>query len=161
MAISDDETPPTRDHRHIALEVFLGEWQAEGASYGGPEQSDADPKGRPEPWVSSHIARWHTGQFFLVQNERAVVGGAPFDTLSVMGVDPKTGRYFARSFENHGFYRHYDVDVDGRVWTLTGPRERARVEFSPDGTVQSITWEWRPNDAWLPLCDRTARRART
>ena len=85
-------------------------------------------------------------------------GGETFDTLSVMGVDPQTGNYFARSFENHGFYRHYDVSVDGKVWTFSGEHERARIEFSEDNRKQTIVWEWKPQDQWLPLCDRTATR---
>ena len=93
-----------------------------------------------------------------MQDERAKTGSNPFDTLSVMGVDAKTGGYFARAFENHGFYRHYEVERDGRVWTFTGATERARIEFSADGRTQTITWEWKPKDRWLPLCDRTARR---
>ena len=75
-----------------------------------------------------------------------------------MGVDTQTGRYFARSFENHGFYRRYDVAVDRQVWTLSGDFERARIEFSADGRTQTITWEWRPKGQWLPLCDRVAHR---
>jgi len=73
-----------------------------------------------------------------------------------MGCDDEAGRYFARSFENHGFYRHYEVAVQGRVWTINGETERARIEFSDDGSQQTITWEWRPKDVWLPLCDRVA-----
>jgi hypothetical protein len=57
-----------------------------------------------------------------------------------------------------GRCRHYDLTVDGRVWTITGKMERARIEFSGDGRSQTITWEWRPKDRWLPLCDRVARR---
>jgi len=75
-----------------------------------------------------------------------------------MGWDEGTGRYFARSFENHGFYRHYEVAVEGRVWTLSGESERARIELNEDGRRQTIAWEWRPNDVWLPLCDRVATR---
>jgi hypothetical protein len=44
------------------------------------------------------------------------------------------------------------------VWTFTGATERARIEFSPDGRTQTIVWEWRPKDRWMPLCDRVARR---
>lgn len=154
----DNEAPPVRGEKHEALAVFLGRWRAEGDSYGSPEPPDDAPKSAPEPWVSTHVGRWHTGGFFLVQDEEALIAGRPFDTLSVMGVDAETGRYFARSFENHGFSRHYDVSVNGRVWTLSGERERARVEFSADGRTQVITWEWRPRDRWLPLCDRVARR---
>jgi hypothetical protein len=39
-----------------------------------------------------------------------------------------------------------------------GETERARIEFSEDGRQQMITWEWRPRDQWLPLCDRVAVR---
>ena len=82
----------------------------------------------------------------------------PFETLSIMGVDDNTGDYFARAFENHGFYRHYEVVVGGRVWKLTGPTERARIEFSGDGGIQTIAWEWKVLGVWQPLCDRVAHR---
>ena len=154
----DAEAPPTRGAKHEALAAFLGRWRAEGKSYGSPKQPQDDPKSAAEPWISTVTGRWYTGEFFLVQDERALTGGKPFDTLSVMGVDAKTGRYFAQTFENHGFSRRYDVTADGRVWTFTGPTERARVEFSQDGRTQSIVWEWKPGDRWMPLCDRTARR---
>ncbi len=158
MSAQNTQSPPSRGKQHEALVVFLGQWHAEGQSYGSPDQPEDDPKSTAESWVSTHVGRWHTGEFFLIQDERARTGGRPFDTLSVMGVDPQTGRYFARSFENHGFYRHYDVAVDGRVWTFSGETERATIEFSADGRTQTITWEWRPRDRWLPLCDRVAHR---
>ena len=147
-----------RTEKHQAVEAFLGRWRAEGESYGNPRQIADAPRSAPEPWQSTHVAKWHTGEFFLIQDERAVVGGKPFDTLGVLGVDTHSGQYFVRSFENHGFYRHYDLAVDGRVWTLTGASERARIEFSADGRTQTIAWEWKPRDRWLPLCDRIARR---
>jgi hypothetical protein len=135
--------------------VFLGEWRATGVSFGGEDQRQEAPRARPTPWTSTHTAKWHTGQFFLVQDERADVG-RPFDTLSIMGWDEPAQTYFVRSFENHGYYRHYDMAVQNRVWTITGESERARIEFSADGATQTITWEWRPHDGWLPLCDRVA-----
>ena len=150
-------TPPQRSERHQALAAFLGEWRATGLSFGDPDQRPHDPRGKPTPWTSTHTGRWHSGEFFLVQDERATVGG-PFDTLSIMGWDEERGRYFARSVENHGYYRHYDVDLMGRVWTFTGTSERARIAFSEDGKTQTIAWEWRPEDGWLPLCDRVATR---
>lgn len=156
--MSDSEAAPVRGPAHDALAVFVGQWRAEGQSYGGADQRDDAPQANAVPWRSTHDAAWHTGAFFLVQNERANVGGAPFDTVAILGVDPATGRHFAQTFENHGFERRYDVAVDGRVWTLSGERERARIEFSPDGATQTITWEWRPHDVWLPLCDRVARK---
>ena len=158
MTTSDNEIPPTRGVQHDALAVFLGRWRSEGQSYGSPNQPDDDPKSAPEPWIGTCTGMWHSGEFFLIQDERVMIGASPFDTLSVMGVDAKTGRYFARSFENHGFYRHYNVAVDGRVWTIDGETERARIAFSADGRTQTITWEWHPKDRWLPLCDQVTHR---
>ncbi|HET6764445.1 MAG TPA: DUF1579 family protein [Longimicrobiaceae bacterium] len=156
--MSDNQGPPQRGPQHEALAVFLGRWRAEGYAYGRAGQSREDPRGQADEWHSTHTAAWHTGEFFLVQDERATVGGHPFDTLSIIGVDVDTGRYFARCFENHGFYRRYDVAADGAVWTFTGVSERARIEFSPDGGTQTITWEWCPDGQWMPLCDRVATR---
>jgi hypothetical protein len=154
----DNELAPVRSDKHKALAVFLGRWRAEGESYGSPKQRVEAPKSVIEPWVSTHTGKWHAGEFFLIQDERAVIAGKPFDTLSVMGVDAKTGHYFARAFENHGFYRHYDVVVEGQTWTLTGETERARIQIGKGGRTQTITWEWKPANQWLPLCDRVARR---
>lgn len=158
MTESDNKAPPKHGHEHDRLSVFLGDWRAEGKSYGGPDQAMDDPKSKAEPWTSAHTGRWHTGEFFLIQDEKAVIGFNPFDTISFMGVDAGTGHYFARTFENHGFYRHYDLAVDGQVWTLTGESERARITFSEDNRTQTIMWEWYRDTKWLPLCDRIAVR---
>lgn len=158
MTVSDAEKPPVHDERQRALAIFLGQWRAEGTSYGSPEQNERDPKSKGVPWTSIHEGRWHTGEFFLIHDEKARPGGEVFDTVSIMGVDAKTGEYFARSFENHGFYRNYVVARDGNVWTLTGETERARVEFRKGNREQVIVWEWRPKGRWLPLCDRIATR---
>lgn len=152
------EQPPSRTEAHDRLEVFLGDWRAEGESYGSPNQREDDPKSTPASWTSSHTGRWHTGQFFLIHDERATVAGQPFATLSILGVDPATQRYVMRSFENHGFARRYEVTNEGRIWTCTGELERCRIELSADGRTQTIVWEWNPSGSWLPLCDRTARR---
>ena len=158
MTTSKSEATPRRGSAHDALSAFLGEWRAEGMSFGGTDQSGADPKANGVPWVSTHTACWHTGEFFLVQDERARIDGEVFDTLSVMGVEPGEKGYFGRTFENHGFYRHYAISVAGRTWKLEGKTERARTVFDADNNTQTINWEWLREGKWLPLCDRVARR---
>ncbi|MBC7763049.1 MAG: DUF1579 family protein [Candidatus Saccharibacteria bacterium] len=140
---------------HEELAVFLGDWHAQGTSYGGDDQSSDSPHAGATGWNSIHSARWHSGNYFVVQDERA---NGPFDTLSIMGWDAEAGRYFARTIENHGFARDYTMTVDGRVWTLTGEHERSTHTFSEDGRTQDISWEWKPGEQWLPLCNRTAHR---
>jgi hypothetical protein len=142
---------------HDALSVFLGEWHAVGMSFGGTDKSGPDLRANGVPWVSTHSARWHTGEFFLIQDERAELEGKPFDTLSIMGVEPKGG-LFARTFDNNGYYRHYTLAVEDRIWQLTGKTERATMIFSPDGSTQTIAWEWLRDGRWLQLCDRVATR---
>ncbi|MEO7634866.1 MAG: hypothetical protein ABIS38_04365 [Sphingomicrobium sp.] len=151
------EAPPQRGPQHDALDVFLGEGTASGVSFGGTDQAD-DPRANGQSSTSNHRAFWHTGNFFMVQDERAMIAGAPFDTLSIMGVDPGPGDYFSRGFENHGFYRDYRLTVDGNVWQLHGETERATIAFSEDNRRQAIHWEWMPDGHWLPLCDRVAIR---
>lgn len=158
QGVTSNEAPPQRSAAHDALSVFLGDWKATGKSYGGPDQDPNDPKARPEERTSRHTGAWHTGEFFLIQDERAVVGGKQFDTLSIMGVDAATGQYFAHGFENNGFERRYVLQEEGRVWTLTGESERATITFSVDGRSQEIVWEWKPGERWLPLCERKATR---
>lgn len=140
---------------HEGLAVFLGDWHAEGTSYGGDEQSSDNPHAGTTPWRSIHSAGWHSGEYFVVQDERA---NGSFDTLSLMRWDAEAGRYFARTIENHGFARDYTMTVDDRTWTLSGEHERATFRFSADGRTQEISWEWRPGEQWLPLCDRAAHR---
>ena len=89
----EDAPQPERSADHEALAAFLGRWKAEGTAYGAPDQSADDPKGNGAPWVSEHHGYWHTGEFFLVQDERARPGGKVFDTLSIMGVDPEYESY--------------------------------------------------------------------
>lgn len=146
---------PTRTDAHRLLEVFLGDWRATGVARG---TATTDPATEDAAWSSSHTGRWHTGEFFLVQDERAIVGGDEFDTLSLLGVDPDTGRYEMRSFENHGYYKPYELTVDGDRWTITGATERAEIIFSDNNRRQTIHWDWKPGNTWEPLCDRIAER---
>jgi hypothetical protein len=148
---------PQRNAMHDALAAFLGKWTAHGTSYGGTDQTGRDPKANGETWMSTHEASWHTGRFFVVQDERADIAGNRFDTLSILGVNDD-GSYFSRSVENHGFYRNYTVTHEGDRWQFDGPKERATVTFENDGKRQVWKWEWKSNDTWLPLCDRVADR---
>ena len=139
------------------MEVFVGRWTARGTSYGGTDQSGPDPKANGQDWFSTHETRWHTGSFFLVEDERADIEGYRFDTLSIMGV-ADDGDCFSRTFENHGFHREYQLTNEGNVWHIAGPSERAAIRFEGNNRRQVISWEWKQKDEWLPLCDRTAIR---
>lgn len=149
--------PPTRSAIHESMDAFLGRWTATGTSYGGTDQSGVDPKANGQSWHSTYECFWHTGRYFLVQDERADIAGMRFDTLSIMGVD-EGGAAFIRGFENHGFQSLYRVTKSGDEWRFEGASERAKIVFSENFTRQTIAWEWKPEGTWLPLCDRVASR---
>ena len=142
---------PRRGPEHEKLAVFVGHWHAEGTNY--------DIDGKTSPWVSDEHVEWLPGRFFVVQRWHANPD-APFIGMGVIGYDAEAKRYFTHSFENHGFFRQYEMRVDGDIWTFTGPSERARVEFADNGDTQKIHWEFKPDKKWLPLCDRVAKRVR-
>ena len=157
-AKAEADRTPKRGPEHERLRAFLGRWHAEGQSYGAG-QSQADPRGSVERWVSDETCEWLPGEFFIVQTWDAMTGANAFKGLAIIGYDPETATYVTRSFENHGFFREYVTRIEGNVWTFTGDTERARVEFSDNGDTQEIKWEWRPDGkTWLPLCDRKAVR---
>lgn len=143
---------PTRGREHDALEVWVGAWRAEGTNYARD--------GTTSKWLSDETVEWLAGEFFVVQRWNEHGSKAPFIGLGVIGYAAESKTYLTRSFENHGFYREYDIKVDGNRWTFDGPTERARYEFTDGGDTQLIHWEFKPGDKWLPLCDRVARRVK-
>lgn len=151
--------PPVHGPQQERLAAFVGRWHAEGLSF-GRNQDRAEPRRNSEAWVSEEVTHWHAGNFFVIQEETARTGDEPLITHSVIGVDAGSGEFFATTVENHGHSRRYAVTNDGPKWTFLGDTERARIEFSDDGRTQNVAWEWRPSgDEWLPLCERTNRRA--
>ncbi len=76
----------------------------------------------------------------------------------MLGWDPDAERFLARSFENHGFSRDYTVTFDELGVRLDGENERATYTFDAAGDTQTIAWQWRRENDWLPLCDRVAHR---
>src|SRR3569833_1606750 len=104
--------------KHAALAVFLGHWTSEGTNYTGDKKS---------PWHGMVSARWHTGEYFVIQDERA---NGPFDTHSIMGWDQDENRYFARTIEKHSNNHNNTQEDSNNVWTFTGKTERARYEFN-------------------------------
>ena len=156
MTTEHAQTTPIRGSKHDALDAFLGDWKADGDRTA--ERTSEATTGRNASVDQYFIGATGIPADSFFQDEKALPGGETFDTLTVMGVDVDSGEYFARNFENHGFYRKYDVTVDDRAWSIRGATERAQIEFSEDGRTQTIVWEWKPRDRWLPLCDRTARR---
>ena len=123
---------PVRGPEYEKLNIWICKWRAEGTNY------SAD--GKQSSLVSEESVAWLPGEFFALQEWNEHGSKEPFIGAGVFGYDSNAKSYFVRSFENHGFYRHYELKPDGDVWTFDGPTERARVEFTDGGDTQIIHW---------------------
>lgn len=144
---TDSGVPPRRGPAHERLEMFVGAWDAAGRTF------------MPSDLTGRETYEWLPGEFFLVYRFDRTYGENAHRGLGVFRVDPADQSYSATFYDNLGYARDYAVTVDGRRWTLTGPWERATIEFSEDGQRLDEHWD-RSDDGenWLPLCDFSATR---
>jgi hypothetical protein len=92
------------------------------------------------------------GEFFLWSRFDQRFGATPHVGAGLIGYDPATKRYFAHLVDNIGYDRIYELRLEGDgVWTYSGARERARMNFN--GDTLNVRWEHRPNGGpWEELC---------
>lgn len=150
---------PDRSAAHRKLDVFVGNWHAEGTSYGEGQRAD-DPRASGVPWTSDESYEWLPGGFFLLHRWSAMTAQREFIGTEIIGYDEAEGGYFTRFFDNSGFHPEYGAAVDGNVWTFTEPQTRATVTVEDGGNRMRFEWQWRNGGGsdWLPLCDRIATR---
>ena len=147
---------PSAEHRR--LDVFVGEWRAEGESYAEGQRAD-DPRASVVPWMSEESYEWLPGRFFVLHRWDAMVGTRAFKGTEIIGYDETQGGFFANIFDNAGNHPEYRVAVDRDVWTFTEPETRATVTVNNGGNTLTFKWEWRNGGSdWFPLCDRIASR---
>jgi hypothetical protein len=151
---------PSRRTSLKRLDVFIGNWHAEGTSY-GDGQDAADPRAAGVPWTSDESYEWLPGSFFVLHRWDAQMGKHEFKGAEIMGCDEAEGSYFTRMFDNAGHHPDYAADVDGDVWSFKAAQTRATVKVQDAGDKMTFNWEWKNGGKkWLPLCDRVAVRTR-
>ena len=87
---------PTAAHRR--LDVFIGNWHAEGTSY-GDGQDAADPRAAGVPWTSDESYEWLPGSFFVLHRWDAQMGKHEFKGAEIVGYDEAEGGYFTRMLD--------------------------------------------------------------
>jgi hypothetical protein len=145
--------PARRGAAHRRLDMFVGRWNGAGQSMAGAPV--------PEKMTVAESYEWLVGECFLVKRGIVQIAGKEaVEQLWVFGYENSLAAYVIRAFDGSGSFREYRGSVRDRVWTLTGQWERARLEFSPDGTRFTAHWELSPDGAtWAPLCDVTLTKA--
>jgi len=138
------------------LSVFVGNWHAEGDSY-GDHQSEDYPYASAVRWVSDESYEWMSGNYFLIHRWQASVGAQTFKGLEIMGYDVARKEFFTRMFDNGGSATKYKVINKDDTWKFSEPFTRSSVLFSDNNNLMTFQWQWRHEGSdWLPLCNRKA-----
>jgi hypothetical protein len=134
------EPKPKLGPEHKHLSVFVGSWRGEGRGGNGGAATVEE------------TYDWVPGEFFLWSRFDQRFGATPHVGAGLIGYDPATKRYFAHLVDNIGYDRIYELRLEGDgVWTYSGARERARMNFN--GDTLNVRWEHRPNGGpWEELC---------
>jgi hypothetical protein len=145
-AIMQIPTKPQIGPYHEHLSDFVGTWSLK-------EKDGLTPAQVPREISGQETFRWMIGGYFLEYRFDRVFDGKRHTGLGVIGYDESTKRYFARIFDNLGFARNYDVDLDFNEMRFTGKHERAVLAIGRD-RIMDIHWEHsRDGHNWSSLCD--------
>jgi hypothetical protein len=143
-----------------ALEIFVGEWSAEGEQIAGPVG--------PAAKVSAlQKFEWLQGNVFLISRFDGHVGDSPAACIEIWGCNRETGGWRAHTFYNNGLTNIWDIELDKGKWQLVGDwtmagksmKVRCSIVFSPDGTTMHSLWEHSSDGStWQPFWDLKARK---
>lgn len=71
--------------------------------------------------------------------------------MEVMGYDPQTKRYFARSYDDQGVSEEFEVTLKGKRWTISGKAVRFDGKFDSNGNKLEGLWEMKSaKSGWQP-----------
>ena len=123
-----------------APEAFIGDWHAEGTSY-GVVQDAAHPRAADAPWTSHESQEKLPGSFFVLHRWDAQIGKDAFKGAEIMGNDEADGGYFTRMFDNTGHHPEYRASMDGQVWSCTAAQTRITATVQGGGDKMTFNWE--------------------
>jgi hypothetical protein len=133
--------------QHEHLEEFIGEWRL--------KQKDGLTKANvPQQITGVDTYQWMDGNYFLLFTFHRYFDRKLHKGIGVIGYNEATRKYFATFYDNLGYARDYDVELDFQVMRFHGQWERGTVALSRDHKVMDIHWEQTKDGAnWSALCD--------
>ena len=103
--------PPTPAAELKKLEMFVGDWAAEGTQTPGPGAASSR-------WTMTTHAEWMEGNFFLVEHDEMDLGAmGKSKELAVMGYDLDNKVYTYRAFSSMGEAENATGTLDGNTLT--------------------------------------------
>ena len=136
---------------HEKLDAITGVWRT--------QITMLDPAGNEiERHAATDTYRWMPGRHFLLHDVDATMPGGPYASLEIIAVDPATGRYASRNYDNTGAITESTMMFDGRTWSIDSENERFRGALADDGRTLTGRWERREGGNWLAWMDVTLTR---
>ena len=135
-------------NRMSRFEIFIGTWNTTGEVL----ETEAAPA---TALSATDTYRWLPGKHFIVHDADARFGGEPTRSMEVIGHDPASGKYIARSYDDRGTTELFEVALKGKNWSITGESARFKGKFDAKGNKLTGLWElkgkksgWQP---WIKL----------
>ena len=126
----------------IKLRLLEGSWNITGTN----AQKDSGCI------TGSETFEWMEGAFFLIRKWDTKQNGIRSTGMSIIGHCPFTNTFYATTYDNTGYKRHYKLFVTGMVFTFEGERERIVLTITDDGKSYIENREISLNKKWMPLC---------
>ena len=130
------------------FEIFIGTWNTRGKVLATRDT----PAGTLS---ATDTYRWLPGRHFIVHDVDARFGEDIARSMEVVGYDPATGKYMARSYDDRGLTETFTVVLNRKRWRISGKRVRFDGRFDASGSRLAGLWErknkknrWEP---WIEL----------
>ena len=139
--------------RMARFEVFIGTWNTTGEVL--------ETEGAPATTLSAtDTYRWLPGGHFIAHDADARFGDRPTRSTEVIGYDPASRKYTARSYDDRGSSELFEVALKGNRWTISGKTARFAGHFNADHSELTGLWELKGKKAgWQPWIKLRLNRA--
>ncbi len=115
------------------LNVFIGSWRTDGEIF---PQNGAGPS----KLVATDSYEWFPGAHFILHHVDGQMGENPVKALEIMRYDQESDRFLSTSIDNGGQHSEYELNLNGRNWSIIGETERFWGEFNSDFTILEGRW---------------------
>jgi len=132
------------------LMAFVGNWKVEGVNFASaPNAPDVKVTGTQK-------VKLMEGGKFLKSDWKYKSNGNRHIGISILGTDNDSKKPKMHNFDNTGFQRQYELNIEDDIWEVIGKTERASIFFDKKGTSYNEKWEIKKEGKWQPLCERNA-----
>ena len=148
---SGDALVPSRSMSRF--EIFIGLWNTRGDVLA----TDAGPAGQLS---ATDAYEWLPGKHFILHRVDARFDAEVSRSVEIIGVDQKTKKSAAWSFDDRGAAEMFALELRGRRWRIVGQRVRFDGRFSTDDSRLRGLWEIKgPRSGWQPWINLLLERA--